>query len=365
MSDIDTFGVKYIGSKGSLLGAILGVIDVNLGSPESLKVIDVFTGTTRVAQAFRQRGWNVQSSDLSWASEAYANAFVLRTRESGKRIPALLHQLGTELSAAGTTLQPDWITKNYCDVSGVKGGTVRMWKQKNGLKADFLRNRIAAWESAGTITHHEAMILTANLIFALDRVDNTVGVQQAYLKNWAKRADDDMALVDMPYPPGAPAGTHQVGDCMELTYEPADVAYIDPPYSSHSYSTYYHLWDSITRWDKPAVGLKTNRRLDRVSGSEAFDPSMKSLWNSKRTALKALLDLCDRLPVKHLLISYNDESLIPHEELTKALKDKFGTVRVTRIGYQRNIMAQIGNAELSDTAAKTKNTELLLWVSKA
>ena len=361
MSVTDTFGVKYIGSKASLVGAILGVIDVNLGTPDTLKVIDVFTGTTRVGQAFRMRGWEVQSSDLSWASEAYAHAFLIRTQESGKRIPALLHQL---LDSMPATLEPGWITNHYCDVSGVKGGTVRMWKQKNGLKGDYLRNTIAAWEAAGTINHHEAMILTADLIFGLDRVDNTVGVQQAYLKNWAKRADDDLAVVDMPYPPGSPAGTHQVGDCMELTYQPADVAYIDPPYSGHSYSTYYHLWDSITRWDKPAVGLKTNRRLDRVSGSETYDPGMKSLWNYKSTALKALLELCERLPVKHILISYNDESLIPHEDLTKALKDKFGQVRVTRVPYQRNIMAQIGNAELSDTAIKTKNTELLLWINK-
>jgi adenine-specific DNA methylase len=101
-----------------------------------------------------------------------------------------------------------------------------------------------------------------------------------------------------------------------------------------------------------------------VSGSDAFDTTMVSPWNSKRTALKAFMDLCERLPVKYLLISYNDESLVPHDDLVKALKDKYGAVHITRVPYQRNIMAQIGNAEHSDLPVKTKNMELLLWVRK-
>lgn len=364
----DTIGVKYIGSKASLIGNILDVIDRNLAQPDSLRLIDVFTGTTRVAQAFRTRGWDVQSSDLSWASEAYAHAFIIRTKESGRRIPALTHSLWMELTAAFDSEKPpakDWITTNYCDVSGVEGGLVRMWKPANGIRADFLRNRIAQLEGSGQITHHEAMILVCSLIFGLDKVDNSVGIQQAYLKDWAKRTDDNMAFLDLPYAIG-PVAKHTVGNCLEIAYEPADVAYIDPPYSTHSYSTYYHIWDSITRWDKPAVGLKTNRRMDRVSKSEDFDESMKSLWNSKSTALDALLELCQRLPVKYLLISYNDESLIPHLGLIKALETRYGAanVQIVRIPYKRNIMSQIGNALLSDETMKTENTEMLIWVRK-
>jgi adenine-specific DNA-methyltransferase len=140
------------------------------------------------------------------------------------------------------------------------------------------------------------------------------------------------------------------------------VAYLDPPYSAHSYATYYHIWDSITRWDKPAVGLKTNRRMDRVSGSDGFDDKMTSQWNSKRTALDAFVKLIDRLPVRYVVISYNDESLVPLDTLTTALKGKYQRVVVKTIPYKRNIMCQIGNAEAE--GAKTKNTEVLIWLEK-
>ena len=351
-----THGVKYIGSKAALIGEIQGFISENLPTGVPKTLIDVFTGTTRVAQAFRAARWIVTTSDLSWASEAYANAFVLRSASSGARIPELIQKL--------KQLPPvsDWITQNYCDVVTAEGGVVKMWKPVNGRSADAIRNKIAEWEESGEITHHEAMVLVACLIFALDKVDSSVGVQQAYLKTWAARASNPLDLQDLPFPDG-PVGNHIVGNALVNPYEAATVAYVDPPYSSHSYATYYHIWDSITRWDKPAVGLKTNRRIDRVSGAEEFDESMHSAWNSKRTALDAFMKLVGRLPAKHVVISYNDESLVPLETLEGALKEKW-LVRIKKIPYKRNIMAQIGNAAGNGQEPVTENHEALIWVSK-
>jgi len=358
-----TVGVKYIGSKLSLLPDILQFIEER--HPSKGRFIDVFTGTTRVGQAFRAHGWTVQSSDLSWASEAYAHAFLLRTPESSTRIPTLIEEL------RALPPSPGWITATYCEAAASADPSVRiqMWTRVNGQKADAMRDAIASWETTGRINHHEAMILVAVLIVALDKVDSSVGVQQAYLKTWASRALTPLELRDLPYSNGPVATAHYVGDCLTVAYEDADVAYLDPPYSAHSYATYYHIWDSITRWDKPAVGLKTNRRIDRVSGSDSYDTSMSSPWNSKRTALTAFLDLVTRLPAKAVVISYNDESLIPLADLEEALRARWPSTEVQRIAYRRNIMCKIGNAAASSTTstkadAKTDNTEVLIWVPK-
>lgn len=352
---METCGVKYIGSKAALLTEIHAFVSEHLPADSPKTLIDVFTGTTRVAQSFRANGWAVHTSDLSWASEAYAEAFLKRTPTSGARIPQLLEKLR---SLPG---ESDWITKSYCDVVTAEGGVVKMWKPENGTKADAMRNQIATLEAAGEINHHEAMILVACLLFALDKVDSSVGVQQAYLKNWAARASNPLDLIDLPFPTG-PVGTHIVGNALTNTYPCSTVAYLDPPYSAHSYATYYHIWDSITRWDKPAVGLKTNRRADRISGSDTQDESMNSLWNSKRTALEAFLTLIHRLPVKYVVISYNDESLVPLDTLVAALKEIY-SITVKKIPYKRNIMAQIGNAAANEEHV-TENHEVLIWLVK-
>jgi adenine-specific DNA-methyltransferase len=353
---MNTYGVKYIGSKASLVDKILAFVTEHLPADAPKTILDVFTGTTRVAQAFRSQGWQVTTSDLSWAAEAYTHAFIQRTAASGARIPALIAQL--------TALEPQsgWITATYCDVVTADGGIVKMWKPENGRKADAMREQIRAWESSGHCSHHEAMILVTCLIFALDKVDSSVGVQQAYLKTWAARASNPLELKDLPFYDG-PVGTHIVGDALVNPYAAATVAYLDPPYSAHSYATYYHIWDSIVRWDRPAVGLKTNRRIDRISNSVEEDESMKSAWNSKRTALEAFLMLVSRLPVQYVVISYNDESLVPLNNLIDALKQAYPTVIVQKIPYRRNIMAQIGNAAAAEEH-KTENNEVLLWIAK-
>lgn len=347
---MDTHGVKYIGSKRSLLPYILdSVEDLPVG-----RMFDVFTGTTRVAQAFRKRGWTTCAGDLSWASESYAALFLTTVPND---LP-LLSSLVTELNALEGV--EDWITRSYCDVQATDGGIVRVWKPKNGKKADAIRNTIAEWETRGRIDHTTALRLIAILILALDAVDSTVGVQQAYLKDWAKRADNDLRLVVPTDITQGPVGQFRAGSCLEGDYPPADVAYLDPPYSAHSYATYYHIWDSITRWDKPDVCLKTNRRKDRTA--QHFDTTMKSPWNSKREALSAFEVLLNRLPVHTILLSYSNESLLSLEDLRPVL-ETFHSYEVREVDYKRNIMSRIGNATLSDKERQSDNIEYIIRIS--
>jgi adenine-specific DNA-methyltransferase len=352
----ETYGVKYIGSKAALIPYILKCIDENIPSGSIRSAIDVFTGTTRVAQAFKNRGWQVQTSDLSPASACYSGTWIGNAGENG-----YLKEYVKKLNAL--TGHDGWLTKNYCDARGEKGGIVRVWQAKNGKKADSIRDQIDVWP----LKQWEKETLITSLILALDKVDNTVGVQQAYLKDWCTRSHNDLAL-DLPKSLKGPQGKHHTGNCLEISYEPADLAYLDPPYSSHSYATYYHIWDSIALWDKPEVGLNTNRRVDRISGHETYDSGMASDWNSKRSALAAFEKLLIRLPVRWILVSYNNESLVEAETLLGLIRSKaFKKVIVSEIDYKRNIMCQIGNAakdKAQDTEYRTENIEYLILIEK-
>lgn len=344
---MDTRGVKYIGSKRTLIPHILECVkDLPVGT-----MIDPFTGTTRVAQAFRKKGWKVYASDLSWASEAYAWLFLTTTPNDIIELQSLVDSLN-QLEGVS-----DWITQNYCDVVTATGGVVRVWKPKNGMKADAIRNRIETLD----ISYAMKMRLIALLILSLDAVDNTVGVQQAYLKDWAARTDNDLCLTLPPDISQGQVGEFLLGSSLTIEYPRADIAYVDPPYSSHCYATYYHIWDSITKWDKPDVGLNTNRRKDRIATS--FDESMKSPWNSKKSAYAAFEQLFDRLPVKYILMSYSNESLLSLTELEPLLR-KYKNYEVTEVDYKRNIMSRIGNATLYDKDRKGSNVEYLIRIEK-
>lgn len=347
---MNTHGVKYIGSKRALVPYILDTVkDLPKGD-----MIDAFTGTTRVAQAFRKEGWNVTAGDLSWASEAYACLFLKTTPDILTELQTLVKELN-ELEG-----HDGWITKSYCDVIA-EGGIVRVWKPMNGRKADAIRDKIEEWVTTNRIDRDMGLRLTALLILAMDAVDSTVGVQQAYLKDWSARSHNELRLTIPEGIVDGSVGSFLPGSCLEVTYPTATLAYLDPPYSPHSYATYYHIWDSITRWDKPEVCLKTNRRKDRTAGH--FDKTMKSPWNSKKGVKTAFEKLLDRLPVKYVLLSYSNESLLSLEDL-KSIIQKYKSYDVREIDYDRNIMSRIGNATLYEKDRKVKNIEYLILIEK-
>ena len=98
-------------------------------------LIDVFTGTTRVAQAFKSLGYIVTTSDLSWASEAYSHAMVCNDGDMSHLQP-YIDKLNALAPSAG------WLTNNYCDATNEVGELIQVWKKHNGAKADAIRDKI-------------------------------------------------------------------------------------------------------------------------------------------------------------------------------------------------------------------------------
>jgi adenine-specific DNA-methyltransferase len=86
---------------------------------------------------------------------------------------------------------------------------------------------------------------------------------------------------------------------------------------------------------------------------------MASPWNSRTKALAAFELLIKRLPVTYVLISYNNESLVPIDELI-ALCRRLGQTHYETIDYKRNIMSQIGNGEVG----AERNLEYLILLKK-
>lgn len=322
---IRTHGVKYLGSKRNMLPQLRRVFDSL--RPET--ALDVFTGTTRVAQMLRSEGVRVTTSDVADYSRVFSRAWV-SGRYNYARIEFLAGQLSRMQGKDG------WFTKTYCDVPGVAGGVVRFMTPQNGRKVDAIRDEIDDMLRQGKVTPVEADALIAALIIGMDRVDNTVGLQQAYLKKWCTRSQNPLTLEALK-PPMGPVGDHVSGDVLSVSLPSADVAYIDPPYNGHVYLTNYHIWESIVRWDKPKVALKTNRRVDFCDGK------VKSKWNVKHEAPLAFAKLLQRLDVRDVIISYAAGSHILLEDLVDVVAQTHDIRSVSPVMMNENIMSVIGN----------------------
>jgi adenine-specific DNA-methyltransferase len=136
-----------------------------------------------------------------------------------------------------------------------------------------------------------------------------------------------------------------------------DLVYLDPPYNQHRYLGNYHVWESLVRWDKPAVYGTAMKRLDCKQ--------YKSAFNSKRQIASALRALLERLDTRYLLVSFNNEGYLSHAELYELLSSR-GEVAALEVDYKRYVGAQIGiynpSGEKVGQVSHLRNREYLFLV---
>lgn len=309
--------IKYLGSKRTLV-PVLGDLAVAAGASTA---VDLFTGTTRVAQEFKRRGLVVTAADLASYSAVLSDCFIA-TDGGTVDLPALDAELARLAALPG---ERGYFTETFCE-------RARFFQPRNGMRVDAVRDAIERDHPLGSPLR--ALLLTS-LMLAADRVDSTTGVQMAYLKQWAPRAHGTLDLRRPDLIPGP--GSTVSGDAMETVeaLDPVDLAYVDPPYNQHRYFANYHIWETLVRWDAPEHYGVACKRVDVRE--------RRSVFNSRRTMPAALTDLLARLRAEVVVVSYNDESWISPDQMTGSLRDA-GHAAVALLAFDRKryVGAQIG-----------------------
>jgi len=284
--------IKYLGSKRRLVPVLSQICEAS-GARTAL---DLFTGTTRVAQAFKALGVHVTAVDSARYAHVFAATYVEADAAAtdGRALRAAVAHLN------GLPPKPGYVHEMF-------SRQARYFQPDNAARIDAVRDAIEA-EHAGSPLYP---ILLTSLIEAADRVDSTTGVQMAYVKQWAPRSFNPLEL-RVPELLDGP-GRAIRGDATALAGTSAlgrvDLAYLDPPYNQHRYFTNYHVWETLVAWDAPEAYGVARKRVD------ARDPSTHSVFNSKRTMPAALASVVGSVDCDLLVLSYNDESWLSLEEL--------------------------------------------------
>jgi adenine-specific DNA-methyltransferase len=329
--------IKYLGSKRLLVGEIVESVR---GLQWGGRVLDLFSGTSRVGHALKRAGYLVRANDHNafayTLARCYVEADADRVRRDAERLVAELDRLP---GRAG------WFTETYCE-------RARFFQPRNGARIEAVREAIAAKCLDPVL---EAVMLTS-LMEAADRVDSTAGVQMAYLKRWAPRSHDELRLRVPALLPG-PGEAHGL-DALEAarTLE-ADVAYVDPPYNQHSYLGNYHVWETLVRWDAPETYGVACKRIDVRERASAF--------NRRSEMREALAEVLRELKVRHVVVSFSDEGFLGRADLEAMLAER-GEVEVREFDHPRYVGAKIGihnpAGEKVGVVSHVRNTERLFVV---
>ncbi len=308
--------IKYIGSKRRLV-PVLGDM---LSRASARTALDLFTGTTRVAQEFKRRGAHVTAVDVARYSEMFAKCWIETdlTHINMRELEKSLSDLERLPGKAG------YFTETFCVES-------RFFQPHNGMRIDAMREYIeTVFESSPLYP----VLLTA-LMMAADRVDSTTGVQMAYLKNWAPRAYKNVEMREPALIPGA--GRAVRGDAIDVASSLGsfDLAYLDPPYNQHRYYTNYHIFETLVAWDHPVHYGVACKRID--SRSDAT----KSVFNTRRGMPIALRKAIAAVDAEIVIVSYNNESWVSLAEL-EDMCSIHGYVQSLAFDSKRYVGAQIG-----------------------
>lgn len=331
--------IKYLGSKRLLITSLLEIISE---ISKDTKVLDLFSGTSRVGYALKGHHYRVVSNDHNTYSATLARCYVQADYEDHTRHAQQLVKEFNSLSGSN-----GYFTETFCVKS-------RFFQPKNGEKVDAIRDEIAKKSLDPEL---EAILLTS-LMEAADRVDSTTGIQMAYLKSWATRSFNDLELRVPKLLPQARSGkslAYQLDALQAAQDHEVDIAYLDPPYNQHKYLGNYHIWESLVLWDKPEVYGVACKRVDCRE--------RKSVFNSKPNSASAFKNLLSSLQSKHVVVSFNNEGYLGRADIEQMLCNLHPFVFVFVHNFKRYVGAQIGIHDPKGTrvgeVSHTKNLEYI------
>lgn len=326
--------MNYIGSKVKML-PFLEDVWAQVRDGDEATFLDPFAGTGAVGRRFRELGLYVTAGDLQHYAVALNRAYIAAPTAQPEFARLLPH---LPAASVGLSLFPSPVTRvldSLNELSAAPDGFIRRayspvgergyFTEANAGRADAIRRQLDAWRQADRLTAAEFDYLLAALLEGLDAVANTASVYGAFLKAFKATARKPLLVRPLVLAQHGPVGRAVLADANQLVRDvAADVLYLDPPYNQRQYGANYHVLETVARNDDPTVRGLTGLRADYPRSRYCSRPQVRA----------AFADLIAHARARHLLVSYNDEGLIPLAEL-RALLATRGEVRTFQTDYSR------------------------------
>ncbi len=309
---------RYIGSKARMLDFINEIMKKE--KIEFSSFFDLFGGTGIVGDYFNNQKTKVYVNDLLKSNYLSYLAWFGNDKIDKKKLENLIEKYNSLKN-----IKDNYFSINFSDTYFSKNNCKRIGYIREDIENKFLNNEINTRERA---------ILITSLLYAMDKIANTVGHYDAYRKNGDLDKKLELCMLDLKSNLNNKNNKIFNEDSNELVRNiKADVVYIDPPYNSRQYSDAYHLLENVATWEKQEVfGVAKKMKRNGI----------KSKYCSVSAPL-AFKDLIENINAKYIIVSYNNmgtkgagrsQAKISDEDIMNILSAK-GKVKVYETDFNQ------------------------------
>jgi adenine-specific DNA-methyltransferase len=267
---------RFLGNKYKLIGFIEDIVNEKCNGFSVF--CDIFAGTGVVGDRFNEKNIKIIANDFLASNYIPLIAFLgtaeIDFNEIEKKVEIL-----NNLEADSDNYFSEYFGSTYFTL-------------ENARKIGAIRDKI---DEISKDENAKAVLITS-LLYAVDKVANTVGHYDAYRKKLDTIQPLRLLVPDFEPENNSNNEVYQQDANQLIRKINCDVLYIDPPYNSRQYSDAYHLLENLTTWKKPPVYGKA-KKMDRSH--------LKSDYCLK-SAPKAFGDLIANAKCNHILISHNN-----------------------------------------------------------
>lgn len=270
---------RYLGSKFKMVEYIWDVVKENCSGVE--KIADIFGGTGVVADRFKLEGKKIIINDILYSNYlSYMTWFSNEEIDYGK-IEALIK----EFNEAEVT-EENYMSINFGDTYFIV---------ENARKIGFIREKIENLSSS--LRYREKAVLITSLLYAMDKVANTVGHYDSYRRKLDSTKQIKLLVPEFKDERNSGNIIYQEDANQLVRKINADLYYIDTPYNSRQYGDAYHLLENVAEWKKPPLSGVAKKMINRQN--------IKSHYCTMKAPI-AFADLISHIQSKYILVSYNN-----------------------------------------------------------
>ncbi|MBU2236184.1 DNA adenine methylase, partial [Patescibacteria group bacterium] len=261
---------RYTGSKAKLTDWIISLMKKYCKGDV---FVDIFSGTGIITAAtIKEKMFkSIIINDFLYSNYIIYDAFFSTRIINDKKLERIIAKYN---SIDLKSIKPNYFSKNF-------GG--KYFHKNTAKHIGYIRDDIE--KKKKSLTKREYNVLLTALIYATDKAANTVGHYDAYIKH--KPKDKRIVMKMLAQLPFKNIKIYKEDANILAKKLKADVVYIDPPYNSRQYSRFYHLLETLVKWDMPilygtALKPATENSSDycTVRAPQVFENLIRSI-NSK------------------------------------------------------------------------------------